>query len=200
MVSERKRNNPLKLLPEAGRRDQPRTRKRNKGDDTIDCKNGNQITLFFSPGLKEKLTKDRDLITLKNNFVKIPAKYTCEMIFKEFLLNEKQENSVYLNNGVTLDMISGLRTYFNHRFTVEILYKEELPQVKNLAGKTVFTEIYGSEHLLRLLSCIGKLISPHEFDDHGFIILQNHFQRLLDFIDINKEKYLSVDNYFQVVQ
>ena len=200
MVTERKRNNPLKLLPEAGRRDQPRTRKRNKGDDIIDSKNGNQITLFFSTGLKEKLTKDRDLVTLKKYFIKIPAKHTCETIFKEFLLNEKQENSVYINNGVALDMVSGLRTYFNHRFTVEVLYKTELPQIKNLAGKTVFTEIYGPEHLLRLLTCIGKLISPHEFDDCGFNILQTHFQRLLDFIDINKDKYLSADNYFQVVQ
>lgn len=200
MVTDRKRSNPLKLLAETGRRDQPRTRKRNKGDDSIDTKNGNQIVLFFNAGLKEKLMKDRDMIMSKKYLVKIPSKVTCEMIFSEFLYHEKHDNSLYFNNGVSQDMISGIRTYFNHRFIVELLYKPELPQIKNLAGKTVFTEIYGCEHLLRLMTCIGKLISPNEFDDHGFAILRTHFQRFLDFVDVNRDKYMPGDNYFQVVQ
>ena len=200
MVTERKRGNPIKLLADAGRRDQPRTRKRNKGDDSIDTKNGNQIILFFTPGLKEKLMKDRDLIVSKKYLVKIPSKVTCEMIFKEFLYHEKQENSIYFNNGVSQDMICGIRTYFNHRFIVELLYKPELPQIKNLAGKTVFTEIYGCEHLLRLMTCIGKLISHNEFDDSGFNILRMHFQRFLEFIDVNRDNYMPGDNYFQVMQ
>ena len=200
VTTERKRNNPLKLIAETGRREQPRTRKRNKGEDSVDNKNGNQIILFFSPGLKEKLIKDRDLIVAKKYLVKIPSKVTCEMIFKEFLYHENQENSIYFSNGVSQDMISGIRTYFNHRFIVELLYKSELPQIKNLAGKTVFTEIYGCEHLLRLMTCIGKLISPNEFDECGFNILQMHYQRFLEFIDVNRDTYMPGDNYFQVVQ
>ena len=181
------------------RRDQPRTRKRNKGDDGLDSKASNQLSLHFKPALKEKLLKDRELISSKRYFLRIPAKFTCETICKEFLLREKQENSIYLRNGVSLDMISALRTYFNHRFVVDLLYKPELPQVKNMTGKTaIFTEIYGCEHLLRLLTCIGKLVSAQEFDESSIGILQHHLQRFLDFIELNKDRYLTLDNYFQV--
>ena len=135
-------------------------------------------------------------MVVKKHVLKIPATFNCEMVFSEFLQHEKHTNSIHLANGASLDMVSGLRAYFNHRFVVELLYKGELAQVKGYSEtKTLFSELFGCEHLLRLMTCIGRMISGKEFSDMGFVVLQEHFQRLVDFIELYKDKYLSADNY-----
>jgi len=187
MVAEKKRA----IIKEPMRREQPR-RKRNKGEDDEKGKSG--VKLSLGEELKKVLLKDRELVCAQKHLVKLPAAVTASKIFSDYVQYQIQIKSVSARSGVCQDVVNGLKSYFNTLLTTELLYKQELAQNQEL-GPGVYSDVYGVEHLVRLLCCIGRLLSYSEFDDNSVALLQNHLQDFTEFVKSNSATYFASSNY-----
>ncbi|KAJ7543973.1 hypothetical protein O6H91_09G060600 [Diphasiastrum complanatum] len=154
-----------------------------------EMKDGEEADLVLRiplPGiLKKQLVDDWELITQQRKLVKLPRTPNAnEVLMKFFEYKKQQEASI---GDSTLEIMDGLRSYFNKALPAMLLYKEEREQFEALSEncKENLSSIYGAEHLLRLFVKLPDLLTLAGMEDDSLIELQQKLTEFLKFLQKN---------------
>jgi mortality factor 4-like protein 1 len=123
------------------------------------------VRILMPDRLKSLLVDDWENVTKNLQLVRVPSSQPAGVIldkYQEHAISTGNRNST--ERDILEEVIAGLKEYFNKSLGRLLLYRFEREQfydiytrmeksTDDLAGKTL-AEIYGGEHLLRLL---GKL-------------------------------------------
>jgi len=133
------------------------------------------VRIYMPDRLKSLLVDDWESITKNLQLVQLPSSRPAGVILDEY---QKYAKATGSRNGTELDIleevIAGLKEYFNKALGRLLLYRFEREQfydintrmnqpTDDLSGK-LLTDIYGGEHLLRLLVTMPELIAQTNMD------------------------------------
>uniref|UniRef100_A0A0C9S236 TSA: Wollemia nobilis Ref_Wollemi_Transcript_21891_1550 transcribed RNA sequence n=1 Tax=Wollemia nobilis TaxID=56998 RepID=A0A0C9S236_9CONI len=160
-----------------------RGRKR-KGDSGAEEKDGESpekvVKIPLPTTLKKQLVDDWDFVTQLGKLVKLPRNPTVDDILKKYLEHKTKKEGMVGDS--TVEILNGLRSYFDKALPSMLLYKQErqqyaeaIPESDNIAPSTV----YGAEHLLRLFVKLPELLVYVNMEEDALTHLQ---QKLLDFL------------------
>lgn len=128
------------------------------------------VRIYMPDRLKSLLVDDWENITKNLQLVQLPSAHPAGVILDEYQKYAIQTGArSSTERDILEEVIAGLKEYFNKSVGRLLLYRFEREQfydiwtriqqpTDELAGKTL-AEIYGGEHLLRLL---GKSSRDHE--------------------------------------
>lgn len=145
-----------------------------------------EVKIKFPDELKNWLIDDDNNVKNKKLSI-IPAKVTIAAIFRDFMNFKKTSTKLSTDKEVTLnECILGLKYYFNVMVGAHLLYKFERPQYQSILkehGKDVdLTTLYGSVHLLRMLTKIGMMMSYTTLEHKDIQVITVYIHELLKFI------------------
>lgn len=92
---------------------------------------------------------------------------------------------IYRNVGLTfiLQIVDGLKTYFDKTLRPMLLYPEEIAQArKALEGGKSPSSVYGAEHLLRLFVKLPEILPYTSLDDESLEMLIGRLLTVLAFL------------------
>ncbi|KAG7191406.1 Esa1p-associated factor [Scheffersomyces spartinae] len=156
-----------------------------------------EITIKFPNDLKYLLVDDWEFITKNRQLISIPATKPVHTILKEYLqFKSEQYEHDHLKVDVIKEMLQGLETYFNKALLLLLLYKYERLQLLDLLKQdrqsiNHFSEIYGVEHLLRLISNLPSLLSETTMDSVSLGVFISELEQLLMYIKDNLGSYIN---------
>lgn len=153
-----------------------------------------EILLPLRPRLKCVLVDDWEIITRDRKLVDLESTTPVSVILQTYL-KQKLETVLEEEYDTIKEVAFGLRTYFDEAFGLRLLYRfERLQYVEemNRIGHFNPSDIYGVEHLLRLLVSIPGLAGQTSMNLISMNILMKYIEDFLDFIDDNMETFGSV--------
>ncbi|CDK27349.1 unnamed protein product [Kuraishia capsulata CBS 1993] len=164
-----------------------------------------EIAMTIPDNLKSLLVDDWELVTKEKQLVRLPAKTSVKQILDEYgeiALKGKAVHSADYDN--TVEIVKGLNLYFDRCLGSILLYQLERRQLLDVqtypvnAGKTP-SEIYGVEHLLRLLVTLPGLIAQTSMDQQSISLMREFVEKLLRWLDEKaKSNELFVKDYENV--
>jgi len=137
----------------------------------------------------ENITKDQKLVTLprKPNVADILEDY------KKIKVNSENNNA---SNDVILEMLNGIKQYFDKALGNILLYHFERQQyvqaTKDYPDKEM-SSIYGAEHLLRLFVQFPQLLTHTNMDQDSMTLLRDQFTDFLEYMANNKKKIFQIE-------
>ncbi|KAH8826806.1 MRG-domain-containing protein [Flagelloscypha sp. PMI_526] len=181
----------------------PRGVKRSRDDDPSSLQSS--MVLDCPELLKAVLVDDWENITKNNMVVTIPRSPCASEIlshYEQYLKDEKPDG-LYEPENLATTVVAGLKIYFDKSLGAKLLYRFERPQYESVRHKymlgqhlppAVFpdkpmSEVYGGEHLLRMLVILPEMISASQLDSESVFLLQNYVNELLRYLARNKEQY-----------
>lgn len=109
---------------------------------------------------------------------------------------------------------NGIREYFNTMLGIQLLYKFERPQYKEIlaqyqtrdgseggasgadaGGPPKMSSIYGCPQLLRLFVRLGQMLAYTDFDQKNMDMILSWVHDFLKFISKNKQNFFRHDDY-----
>ncbi|KAK9170725.1 MRG family protein [Cryptosporidium meleagridis] len=122
----------------------------------------------FSEMIYSVLIHDKNQIS-HGKLVILPKSPNIEDIFSEYIIYEnniiKKKKEISPEIEIQKLILNMLTKIFNKSLKKRLIYPSEMNQVsyfeKNITKSTQFSEIFGIEHLLRLLIILPKLIGDH---------------------------------------
>ncbi|XP_057859653.2 protein MRG1 [Cryptomeria japonica] len=170
-----------------------RGRKR-KGDSGAEEKDGESpekiIKIHLPTTLKKQLVDDWEFVTQLGKLVKLPRNPTVDDILRKYLEHKtKKEGAV---GDSVVEILSGVRSYFDKALPSMLLYKQErqqysdvVPEGNNVAPSTV----YGAEHLLRLFVKLPELLVYVNMEEEALATLQTKLLDFLKFLQKNQSSF-----------
>ncbi|KAK7006919.1 MRG-domain-containing protein [Favolaschia claudopus] len=149
------------------------------------------MKLGFPQQLKYKLKNDEDTILNQGKLFTLPRTVTVEKLLTNFghLMESRPSLGTSRPSTIPATVISGLLTYFDSFLPTLLLYPAERPQYRSIRGKYVvgvdiakeraMSQIYGAEHLLRLIAYLPHLVAYSELDAGSTEIIQEYLNELL---------------------
>jgi len=145
----------------------------------------------------QKRVRDNDLekeeafqnITKNLQLVQLPANYPAGVILDEYMKHvNDNSNRTSIERDILEEVIAGLKEYFNKSVGRLLLYRFEREQfydiwsriqqpTDELAGKPL-ADIYGGEHLLRLLVTMPELIAQTNMDHQAVTRLREELSQM----------------------
>lgn len=159
--------------------------------------NNYEITVKFPNELKYLLVDDWEFITKNRQLVSVPATKPVHRILQDYLeFKSEQYEHDQTKLNVVKEMLVGLETYFNKALLLLLLYKYERLQLLNLLKEDResikhLSEIYGVEHLLRLISNLPSLLGETSMDSLSLGVLVSEVDQLLVYIKENLALYIN---------
>ncbi|KAL9089082.1 MAG: hypothetical protein Q9165_005895 [Trypethelium subeluteriae] len=162
------------------------------------------VRIFFPDNLKEILVDDWEKVTKNMQLVALPSKTPVVYILDQFFAEEivkRREGSAEAD--VLEEVRQGIVDYFNRSLGKILLYRFEREQLREmyerinsgtdaLAGKTL-ADVYGAEHLCRLLVSFPELISQTNMDAPSVERLKRELSILITWLNKNIPTYLSTE-------
>lgn len=145
--------------------------------------------------LKQWLVDDWDLITRQKQLVPLPRKNTIADILDDYA-KHRVKNPNGIKPGVAQEVVDGIQEYFNVMLGTQLLYKFERPQYGDLLLKNPnlpMSQIYGSEHLLRLFVKLSNALSYSNLEDKSIQFVVSHIHDCLDYLATNADSLFSTD-------
>jgi mortality factor 4-like protein 1 len=137
----------------------------------------------------ENITKDQKLVTLprKPNVAEILEDY------KKIKIDSKNNN---ISNDVILEMLNGIKQYFDKALGNILLYhfeRQQYVQVTKDYPDQEMSSIYGAEHLLRLFVQFPQLLTQTNMDQDSMTLLKDQFTDFLEYMANNKKKMFQIE-------
>jgi mortality factor 4-like protein 1 len=147
------------------------------------------VRIYMPDRLKSLLVDDWENITKNLQLVQLPSAYPAGVILDEYLKHVKDANArTNIEQDIVEEVIAGLKEYFNKSVGRLLLYRFEREQfydiwtrinqpTDDLAGKPL-ADIYGGEHLLRLLVTMPELIAQTNMDHQAVTRLREELSQM----------------------
>ncbi|KAJ7280369.1 MRG-domain-containing protein [Mycena rebaudengoi] len=175
---------------EAGTRGTKRGRDDTEGYRRVDMK------LNIPEQIKSKLIDDWETVTKDNRLVILPRVPSVQQLLKEFEAHLIETKPAHLKDPAVLapTIIEGLLVYFDRSLANHLLYRFERPQhlamrEKYITGEHVvvgeekpMSEIYGAEHLLRMLVTLPAMIAQSTLDPESTELVRDYANELLSWM------------------
>lgn len=165
-----------------------------QADDALAAEIRDQLRL--PQGLKLKLIEDWEKISRERVLVPLPRSPSVHELLLDFVATKAKRSS---HERLYTEVCDGLRAYFNQALGAILLYKFERKQLTSLRaeqGDLPLVELYGAEHLLRLVVKLPELLSHAKLQREHMTVLVAKLMELLKFLQANKTKYF-VNEYEQ---
>ncbi|CDO76905.1 hypothetical protein BN946_scf184594.g12 [Trametes cinnabarina] len=184
-----------------GRKDGARGTKRGREEDEGTRKP--EMKLNVPEILKVLLVDDWEAVTKNNQLVGLPRKPNVTELLEQFKQHVlAQGSSTHLKDPKVLlpTIVAGLQTYFDRALGANLLYRFERPQYaeirkKYVTGPTVqvgqekeMSQIYGAEHLLRMLVALPQMVASSSMDGESVGILRDYVNELLQWMVKEKDR------------
>lgn len=164
------------------------------------------VRIYMPDRLKSLLVDDWENITKNLQLVQLPSGKPASVILEEyydFVSASGHRNST--ETDIVEEVVAGLKEYFNKALGRLLLYRFEREQfydihtridqpTDELAGKTL-AEIYGGEHLLRLLVSMPELIAQTNMDHQAINRLREELSSMTTWLS----KEPQINAYFASV-
>eukprot|EP00252_Welwitschia_mirabilis_P009385 TRINITY_DN2195_c0_g1_i1.p1 TRINITY_DN2195_c0_g1~~TRINITY_DN2195_c0_g1_i1.p1 ORF type:complete len:396 (+),score=91.11 TRINITY_DN2195_c0_g1_i1:169-1188(+) len=161
----------------------PRGKKRkgDSGTEEKDVEISEKVVQIQLPNtLKKQLLDDWEFVTRLGKLVKLPRNPSVDDILKRYLEHKAKKEG--LAGDSIVEILNGLRSYFDKALPSMLLYKQERQQYSEAVSETVNvapSSVYGAEHLLRLFVKLPELLVYVNMEEEALTQLQ---QKLLDFL------------------
>ncbi|KAJ8086532.1 Esa1p-associated factor [Marasmius tenuissimus] len=197
----RERDNVASVGTRAGtRKDASRGTKRAREDDENTRRN--EMKLTVPETLKVMLVDDWEAVTKNNQLVTLPRSPTVEELLKQFEEHVKATKPPNLRDPELLanTVVAGLQIYFDRSCGMSLLYRFERPQYASvrkqyITGPTVIVgeekemcEVYGAEHLLRMLVSLPQMIANSSMDPESVGIIRDYVNELFKYMEAEKDR------------
>ncbi|KAJ7216961.1 MRG-domain-containing protein [Mycena haematopus] len=177
----------------SGTRKEMGTRGTKRGRDDPDGTRRPEMKLNIPEQIKVKLVDDWETVTKDNKLVTLPRSPTVEELLAEFETYLRETQPAGLKDPLALasTVVSGLQVYFDRSLANHLLYRFERPQytairAKYITGQNVvigqekeMSQIYGAEHLLRMLVTLPTMIAQSSLDAESTDIVRDYVNELL---------------------
>jgi len=148
--------------------------------------------------LRRYLLDDCDFVTRQKQLVPLPKieTLTVKGILGRYKKQREEFPEDIKNQGTISEMCHGIYEYFNVMLGSQLLYKFERMQysdiLKDFPDKTL-CEIYGAEHLLRLLVKLGRVMGYSCLDEPSMEFVVVHIHDFLDFLMKHSEDLFAAE-------
>lgn len=164
-------------------------RKRSRNDN----RNSYDIMIPLRPQLKTLLVDDWEFMTKDHKLVDLEKATPVTKILDSFYT---YKTTVAKDDAleVTREAIDGLRVFFDQSLTLSLLYRYERLQYSDLLEENPnmrASDIYGLEHLLRLLTILPAQISMTTMDAVSVNVMMAEMKALLEYLDDNLDSFVS---------
>ena len=159
-----------------------------------DVKTTYEVLLPLRPRLKCVLVDDWEIITRDRKLVDLQSTTPVSAILQAYLKHKLQTVSSEEYETVK-EVVFGLRTYFDEAFCLRLMYRiERLQYIEevNRIGAFNPSDIYGVEHLLRLLVTIPGLAAQTAMNAISLNVMMKNVEDISDFVDDNMESFSSM--------
>lgn len=147
-----------------------------------------KIILHIPNKLKSILVDDWELVTKDKKIIELPSAKPMSAILAEYEAEMNRDCKNLIQLSQRSEYLSGLKQYFNECLPRLLLYRLEKLQYdekivkKNINKKEDLCNIYGSIHLLRLISILPELISSTTMDKQNCQLIIKQSESLLLFL------------------
>ncbi|GAB2282656.1 Protein mrg1 [Dionaea muscipula] len=146
------------------------------------------VKIWIPSILRKQLVDDCEYVTKQDKLVKLPRSPNVDEILKQYLEYRSQKDHMMAMSVV--EVLNGLRCYFDKALPLMLLYKKERQQfqeavVDNISPST----IYGAEHLLRLFVKLPELLGFVNIEEETMTLLQKRLIEFLKFLQRNHSTF-----------
>ncbi|KAJ1630378.1 MRG-domain-containing protein [Pavlovales sp. CCMP2436] len=152
-----------------------------------------EMKLIIPQALKIKLVADWEAVTREHKLVPLPSSPSIAQILDEFC-DAKGRRSQH--ERLYTEVRAGIANYFQQALEQALLYRFERKQFEDLvasaehAGRPL-EELFGAEHLLRLLVKLPTYLEATKMEADQRIVLQAKLQELLKFMQKNHAQFFA---------
>ncbi|EJT98250.1 MRG-domain-containing protein [Dacryopinax primogenitus] len=151
-----------------------------------------ELKLVIPDILKVQLVDDWEAVTKNNQLVSLPREPNVRELLEDFQETLKPRVSPVAQ--LFPELLAGLTLYFNRSLGQNLLYRFERAQYaeakkKYEVGKEHgLAELYGAEHLLRMIVNMPAMIKETGMDQESLRLLSDHINELLKYLTDRRER------------
>ncbi|XP_051150057.1 protein MRG1-like isoform X2 [Andrographis paniculata] len=144
-----------------------------------------KVNIQIPSTLKRQLVDDHECIIHLGKLVKLPCSPNVHEILSKFLDFQMNKDGIIVDPVV--EVVDGLRSYFDKALPVMLLYKQERRQYREAITDNLSpSSVYGAEHLLRLFVKLPELLSCMHIEKEALTELQQRLHDILRFLQNNQ--------------
>lgn len=151
-----------------------------------------EVKIKIPDELKSYIVDDWEQITRHRNLCLLPARMTVHQLLDNYVSakTSKQSETASKNNKelAILEVVAGVREYFNVMLPSQLLYKHERGQYEKLKAEEpglVPTKVYGVPHLLRLFTKLGESLVYTPLGERSVNLLIVYIHDILNYVKRN---------------
>ena len=155
------------------------------------------LPIQMALGLKKLLVEDWEKVVQDQKITRLPRSVTVANILDLFVEAKKKKASA--SATVHLEVVAGLREYFDRTLGKLLLYRIERVQYNEIvAANAGFSpsEWYGAEHLLRLFVKLPQLLGRLHLEEQAAEALQVRLQEVLKFLHKTPQRFFTAEYYY----
>lgn len=142
--------------------------------------------------LKKRLAQDAELVSKQEKTLSLPRSPTVKKLLKDFL----EASTKHQRRDLLLEVVSGIQVYFDRALPTMLLYKTEREQcTRVLKSHRMPSDIYGIEHLLRLLIKLPELLPYENLEEPAVRALETKIAVLVGYIKRNEHALFSREEH-----
>ncbi|KAJ3537125.1 hypothetical protein NMY22_g5731 [Coprinellus aureogranulatus] len=162
--------------------------------------------------LKQKLVDDWEWVTKDQRIVPLPREPNVVKILEKFKKHILETKPPHLRDpDLLIDTFnSGIECYFDKSLGSNLLYRFERKQYSDVRKRyytgghvklgvddlTEMSDIYGAEHLLRMIVSLPGMVAQSNLDPDSVVIVRDYVNELLQYM-LNERDELFVKEYEQ---